>query len=206
YGNQDNPGFRVGPFNVKFKAGETVFISGGNGSGKSTFMRLFTSLYWPRDGHVALDGEPVTRDTVENYRALFTAVFSEYHLFKRLYGVSPDTLSEIPELLKLFEIEDKTKFVDGAFTTVSLSAGQRKRVALIVALLERRPICVLDEWAADQDPLFRRKFYEDLLPMFKARGMTVIAVSHDDRYFEVADRRLHLEEGRIVRDLRKGDA
>lgn len=205
YGDQDNPGFRVGPFNVTFKAGETVFISGGNGSGKSTFMRLFTSLYWPRDGYIALDGQPVTRETVENYRALFTAVFSEYHLFKRLYGVSPDALAEIPDLLKLFEIEDKTQFVDGAFTTVSLSAGQRKRVALIVALLERRPICVLDEWAADQDPLFRRKFYEDLLPMFKARGMTVIAVSHDDRYFEVADRRLHFEEGKVVRDLRKGE-
>ncbi len=109
-------------------------------------------------------------------------------------------------MLKLFEIEDKTALVDGAFTTVNLSAGQRKRVALIVALLERRPICVLDEWAADQDPLFRRKFYEDLLPIFKARGMTIIAVSHDDRYFHVADRRLHLEEGKIVSDLRKGES
>ncbi len=149
-----------------------MFISGGNGSGKSTFMRLFTSLYWPRDGFIAVDGQPVTHETVENYRALFTAVFSEYHLFKRLYGVAPEALAEIPDLLKLFEIEDKTALVDGTFTTVNLSAGQRKRVALIVALLERRPICVLDEWAADQDPLFRRKFYEDLLPMFKARGMT----------------------------------
>jgi putative pyoverdin transport system ATP-binding/permease protein len=206
YGDADNQGFRVGPFNVTFRAGETVFISGGNGSGKSTFMRLFTSLYWPRDGYVAVDGMPVTHETVEAYRALFTAVFSEYHLFKRLYGVAPEALDEIPDLLKLFEIEDKTELVDGAFTTVNLSAGQRKRVALIVALLERRPICVLDEWAADQDPLFRRKFYEDLLPMFKARGMTIIAVSHDDRYFHVADRRLHLEEGKIVSDLRKGDS
>jgi putative pyoverdin transport system ATP-binding/permease protein len=206
YGEGGSQGFRVGPFNVTFKAGETVFISGGNGSGKSTFMRLFTSLYWPRDGYVAVDGQPVTHETVENYRALFTAVFSEYHLFKRLYGVAPEALAEIPELLKLFEIEDKTQLIDGAFTTVNLSAGQRKRVALIVAMLERRPICVLDEWAADQDPLFRRKFYEDLLPMLKARGMTVIAVSHDDRYFSVADRRLHLEEGRIVSDLRKGES
>lgn len=206
YGEADNPGFRVGPFNVTFKAGETVFISGGNGSGKSTFMRLFTSLYWPRDGYIALDGRPVTHETVEAYRALFTAVFSEYHLFKRLYGVAPEALDEIPELLRLFEIEDKTALVDGAFTTVNLSAGQRKRVALIVALLERRPLCVLDEWAADQDPLFRRKFYEDLLPMFKARGMTIVAVSHDDRYFHVADRRLHLEEGKIVSDLRKGES
>jgi cyclic peptide transporter len=199
-------GFRVGPFNVTFNAGETVFISGGNGSGKSTFMRLFTSLYWPNEGHIAVDGQPVTRDNVEAYRALFTAVFSEYHLFTRLYGVAPEAVDEIPELLKLFEIEDKITLKDGAFSTVDLSAGQRKRVALIVALLERRPICVLDEWAADQDPLFRRKFYEELLPMFKARGMTIVAVSHDDRYFHVADRRLHMEEGRIVSDLRRGES
>jgi putative ATP-binding cassette transporter len=206
YGDGGGSGFRVGPFNTFFNAGETVFISGGNGSGKSTFMRLVTSLYWPKDGVITLDGSPVTHDTVENYRALFTAVFSEYHLFKRLYGVAPEALAEIPDLLKLFEIEDKTGLVDGTFSTVDLSAGQRKRLALIVALLERRPICVLDEWAADQDPLFRRKFYEDLLPMFKARGMTIIAVSHDDRYFHVADRRLHMEEGEIVSDLRRGES
>jgi putative ATP-binding cassette transporter len=206
YGGADAPGFHVGPFDVTFNAGETVFISGGNGSGKSTFMRLFTSLYWPKDGYVALDGQPVTHENVESYRALFTAVFSEYHLFKRLYGVAPEALAEIPELLRLFELEEKISLVDGAFTTVELSAGQRKRLALIVALLERRPICVLDEWAADQDPLFRRKFYEDLLPIMKARGLTIIAVSHDDRYFHVADRRLHLEEGHIVQDLRSGEA
>ncbi|MGH6989038.1 MAG: cyclic peptide export ABC transporter [Stellaceae bacterium] len=206
YGDGGGSSFRVGPFNVTFDVGETVFISGGNGSGKSTFMRLLTSLYWPKEGQITIDGAPVTHDNVETYRALFAAVFSEYHLFKRLYGVAPGALDEIPELLKLFEIEDKTAFSEGTFSTVDLSAGQRKRVALIVALLERRPICVLDEWAADQDPLFRRKFYEELLPMFKARGMTVIAVSHDDRYFHVADRHLHMEEGRIVSDLRRDES
>jgi cyclic peptide transporter len=203
YGDAGEAGFHVGPFNITFDAGETVFISGGNGSGKSTFMRLLTSLYWPREGYLAIDGQPVTHDNVEAYRALFTAVFSEYHLFKRLYGVAPEALAEVPQLLELFEIDDKIALIDGAFSTVNLSAGQRKRLALIVALLERRPICVLDEWAADQDPLFRRKFYEELLPMFKARGMTIIAFSHDDRYFHVAERRLHMEEGRIVSDLRR---
>jgi putative pyoverdin transport system ATP-binding/permease protein len=190
--------FRVGPINLAITAGETVFISGGNGSGKSTLMRLLTSLYWPQIGTVSLDGVPVTHENVGAYRALFCAVFSDYHLFKRLYGVQPDATGEAAELLRLFEIDDKTALVGDAFTNINLSAGQRKRLALIVALLERRPICVLDEWAADQDPLFRRKFYEELLPIFKARGMTIIAVTHDDRYFHVADRRLHVEEGKIV--------
>ena len=194
--------FRVGPFNLSLNAGDVIFISGGNGSGKSTFMRLLTSLYWPKDGYIAVDGLPVTHENVAHYRALFSTVFGDYHIFKKLYGIRPEAVEEIPALLHLFEIEDKTELVDGRFTTVDLSAGQRKRLALIVALLERRSICVLDEWAADQDPIFRRKFYEDLLPMFKARGMTIIAVTHDDRYFDVADRRLHMEEGKIVSDVR----
>lgn len=197
----DKPGqfaFAVGPLNLKIAAGQTIFISGGNGSGKSTFLRLLTTLYWPQHGNIFIDGKPVTQESAATYRSLFSAVFSDYHLFKRLYGIDPAALSEIPALLRLFEIDDSTDFADGEFATIELSAGQRKRLALIVAILERRPICVLDEWAADQDPIFRRKFYTELLRMLKERGITIIAVSHDDRYYDAADIRLHMEEGHFV--------
>jgi putative ATP-binding cassette transporter len=196
--------FQVGPINFTLRAGDTVFISGGNGSGKSTLLRLLTSLYWPQGGSILVDGQPVTHANVASYRALFSAVFFEYHLFKRLYGIDQEAFGEVSELLRLFEIEEKTSIVGDEFTTIELSAGQRKRLALIVALLERRPICILDEWAADQDPVFRRKFYNELLVMLKARGITVVAVSHDDRYYDCADLRLHMEEGRIVNDSRGG--
>jgi len=189
--------FQVGPVNLKLRAGELVFISGGNGSGKSTFLRLLTALYWPQAGTILVDGRPVTHSNVESYRALFSAVFSDYHLFKQLYGIEPAAAAEASELLRLFEIKDKTNVQDAEFTTIDLSAGQRKRLALIVAMLEHRPICVLDEWAADQDPIFRRKFYSELVGMLKARGITVIAVSHDDRYYDCAERRLHMEEGKV---------
>ena len=195
--SSENP-FQVGPFNVTLRAGETVFISGGNGSGKSTFLRLLTTLYWPQRGTILVDGHAVTHENVESYRGLFSSVFSDYHLFKRLYGIEPPFRDEGEALLETFEIADKTSLAGDEFSTLELSAGQRKRLALIVAMLERRPICVLDEWAADQDPVFRRKFYTELLATLKARGMTIIAVTHDDRYFDVADHRLHMDEGRIV--------
>jgi len=194
--------FQVGPIDLTLRAQEIVFISGGNGSGKSTFLRLLTALYLPQTGTIFVDGDAVTQANVESYRALFAAVFSDYHLFKQLYGIEPDAAAEVPELLSLFELDDKTGVQDGEFTTVDLSAGQRKRLALIVALLERRPICVLDEWAADQDPIFRRKFYQELVQLLKARGITVIAVSHDDRYYDRAERRIHMEYGRVL-DVRE---
>ncbi len=203
YGGEASTAFTVGPFNFSLHAGEILLISGGNGSGKSTFMRLLTSLYWPTDGFIAVDGQRVTQANVERYRALFATVFSEYHLFRRLYGVDLAAQQEGAALMHLFEMDDKTAIVDGAFHDVALSTAQRRCLALIVALLEQRPICVLDEWAVDQDPLFRRKFYEQLLPLFRARGLTVVAVSHDDHYFDVADRRFHMEEGKIVAELRK---
>ncbi len=198
----DQPGgdqpFEVGPLDFTLRRGETLFISGGNGSGKSTMMRLLTALYQPTSGTILVDGRPLRPEGVEAYRSLFSAVFSDYHLFRSLYGIDSDAIGEVPGLIHIFELDDKTHLDDESFTTVDLSAGQRKRLALIVAMLERRPICVLDEWAADQDPIFRKKFYEELLPLLKKRGMTVIAVSHDDKYFGVADRRLHMEDGRFV--------
>lgn len=190
--------FTVGPINLAVRAGETVFISGGNGSGKSTLLRLLTTLYWPQAGNITLDGVPVTRENAPSYRALFSSVFSDYHLFKRLYGIDPSALPETPALLREFEVTDKTRLQDDAFSTVDLSDGQRKRLALIVAMLEHRPICILDEWAADQDPVFRRKFYTELLKTLKARGITVIAVTHDDRYYDRGDRLLHMEEGKLT--------
>jgi putative ATP-binding cassette transporter len=190
--------FTVGPVNLTLRAGETVFISGGNGSGKSTFLRLLTALYWPQAGTITVDGIVVTHENAASYRALFSSVYSDYHLFKRMYGIEPSVLPETPDLLREFGVADKTHLQDDEFTTIDLSDGQRKRLALIVAMLEHRPICILDEWAADQDPAFRREFYSQVLGELKARGTTVIAVTHDDRYYEYGDRLLHMEDGRIV--------
>jgi putative ATP-binding cassette transporter len=193
--------FRIGPVSFVLRAGDVVFISGGNGSGKSTLLKVLTNLYQPDSGTVLVDDVEVTAADHDVYRDRFTAVFSDYHLFKSLYGVRDPDPQEVERLLTLFELTGKTKLVDGAFSTIDLSAGQRKRLALMVGLLEKRPILVLDEWTADQDPEFRRRFYDELLPALHREGKTIVAVSHDDRHLselKMPARKLRMEDGRFV--------
>ena len=193
--------FKAGPFNFTLNSGDLVILTGGNGSGKSTFMKLLAGLYKPASGEIVLNGTRVSDDNYEYYRSLITAIFSDFHLFLRLYGIPDPDDTELNQLLTQFRLQDKTRLTDGEFRTVDLSSGQRKRLALIVSLLEKRPILLLDEWAADQDPEFRRKFYFELLPALHRAGVTVVAISHDDRYIEEMDvptRRLRMDEGRFT--------
>lgn len=192
--------FGVGPLNLTVESGEILFIVGGNGSGKSTLLKLLTALYQPDSGTVLAGGVPVTRANVQSYRELFSVIFADFHLFDRLYGLGEVDEARVAELLREMQIDDKTSFRGGRFTSLDLSTGQKKRVALVSALLEDKPIYVFDEWAADQDPEFRRYFYEELLERIRAGGKTVIAVTHDDRYFHVADRVVKMEYGALVPD------
>ena len=130
-----------------------------------------------------------------------SAIFFDNHLFRKLYGIPEPEPGEVDRLLKQFRLSDKTSLENGEFRTLDLSGGQRRRLALIVSLLEKRPILILDEWTAEQDPEFRRKFYEELLPQMKQAGLTVVAITHDDRYLDelkMPARRIRFEEGRIV--------
>jgi cyclic peptide transporter len=193
--------FEVGPIDFTLRSGELVFITGGNGSGKSTFLKLLAGLYEPESGEITLDGVRVDDSTRQGYRELIAAIFPDFHLFQRLYGIPDADPIEVDRLLTQFQLIDKTRLTNGDFSTVDLSGGQRKRLALIVSLLEKRPILLLDEWAADQDPEFRRKFYYDLLPALIGAGATIVAITHDDRYLDELDlpaRRLRMDEGRFV--------
>jgi putative pyoverdin transport system ATP-binding/permease protein len=193
--------FQVGPIDFTLRSGELVFITGGNGSGKSTFLKLLAGLYKPESGEITFDGVRVDGGTRQNYRELIAAIFPDFHLFQKLYGIPDPDPAEVDRLLTQFQLNDKTRVTNGDFRTVDLSGGQRKRLALIVSLLEKRPILLLDEWAADQDPEFRRKFYYDLLPALIRAGTTIVAITHDDRYLDELDlpaRRLRMDEGRFV--------
>lgn len=197
--------FAVGPIDLTIREGEIVFVTGGNGSGKSTFIKLLLGLYYPDRGVIRYGGIPLTAETYESYRNSFAAVFADYHLFRQLFGIEAPDPQRADDLIRWLELTGKTRLTADAFDTVDLSSGQRKRLALMSALLEERPILVLDEWAADQDPAFRRKFYREILPALKAQGKTIIAVTHDDRYFDVADRRIGMEEGRLVVHATSGE-
>ena len=193
--------FQIGPIDFTLRPGELVFITGGNGSGKSTFLRVLSGLYPPDSGEIILDGKHIDNSTRDEYRALMSAIFFDYHLFRRLYGVSEPEPGEVDRLLKLFRLAEKTGLTDGEFRTLELSGGQRRRLALIVSLLEKRPILLLDEWTAEQDPEFRRKFYDELLPDLMKAGATVVVITHDDRYLDELNlpaRRIRMDEGKIV--------
>lgn len=189
--------FRIGPLSFRIDAGSVLFIVGGNGSGKSTLLKVLTGLYAPQAGELVLDGIVVRRENVASYREKISAIFSDFHLFAKLYGLAGIDEEAVHRLIARMRLEGQTAFVNRRFSKLTLSTGQRKRVAMIVALLEDRPICVFDEWAADQDPEFRQYFYDELLPMLRREGKTVIVVSHDDRYFHRADHILTMEDGRI---------
>jgi putative pyoverdin transport system ATP-binding/permease protein len=199
--------FRVGPIDFTLRSGELVFITGGNGSGKSTFLKLLAGLYEPDSGEILLDGVRVDDSNREAYRSLIAAIFVDYHLFERLYGIADPEPGEVDRLLEQFRLHDKTRLAGGAFTHLDLSGGQRKRLALIVSLLEKRPILLLDEWTADQDPDFRRKFYDELLPTLQQAGATIVVITHDDRYLDelrLTARKLRMDEGRIISEQAMG--
>jgi len=193
--------FKIGPIDFTLNPGELVFITGGNGSGKSTFLRVLSGLYPPNSGEITLDGLRIDDHNRDTYRGLMSAIFFDYHLFQRLYGIPEGGAAELARLLAQFRLSDKTGLVNGEFRTLDLSGGQRRRLALIVSLLEKRPILLLDEWTAEQDPEFRRKFYDELLPDLMAAGATIVVITHDDRYLDeltLRARRVRMDEGRIV--------
>jgi putative ATP-binding cassette transporter len=190
--------FTIGPIDLAITKGETVFFIGGNGSGKSTFLRMLVGLYPAGNGCLFFNGVAVDQANLPAYQANFSTVFTDFHLFDRLYGLDEVARNKAADLLDRMGIGDKTRIENGEFTQLNLSTGQRKRIALIVAMLEDRPILVFDEVAADQDPEFRERFYREMLPELKAQGKTVVVVSHDDRYFDQAEKIFKMDYGRVV--------
>jgi putative pyoverdin transport system ATP-binding/permease protein len=187
-------GFRLGPIDLTVKKDEILFITGGNGSGKSTLLKLITGLYFPLSGSIEINGKEAGK---EELRSLFSPIFIDPHIFDRLYGLDYIDSEKVNQMLEQMELNKKTRFEENRFTELDLSTGQRKRLALIAALLEDRPIYIFDEWAAEQDPHFRKYFYETLLPSLKAQNKAIIAVTHDDHYFHAADRIVKLDYGEI---------
>ena len=196
---QDDSHFMLGPIDLLFHPGELVFIVGGNGSGKSTLAKIITGLYIPEGGELLVDGKAITNDNRDDYRQLFSAIFGDFYLFDNLLGLKATDLdSQAQEYLRQLHLDHKVKITNGVLSTTALSQGQRKRLALLTAYMEDRPFYLFDEWASDQDPQFKQLFYHQLLPELRDRGKAVLVITHDERYFGVADRIIKLDYGKIV--------
>jgi putative ATP-binding cassette transporter len=202
-GDQEDSHFTLGPLNLAFTPGELVFVVGGNGSGKSTFAKLLTGLYIPTAGAIWFNDQPITAENREWYRQHFSTVFADFFLFERLLGLDQTNLDYLAKnYLHRLQLEHKVSITEGRLSTTALSQGQRKRLALLTAYLEDRPIYLFDEWAADQDPTFKEVFYKEFLPDLKAQGKTIFVISHDDHYFYIADRLIKLDNGQVEFDRR----
>jgi len=193
-------GFGLYDINLTLNRGEVVFLIGANGSGKSTLAKLLVGLYQPNKGQVLLDGQVLTEDDYNDYQQHFAAIFGDGYLFDWLQGRG-DSLPDnavVEDWLARLQLTDKLSIIEGRLSTTNLSQGQRKRLALLLVIAESKPILLLDEWAADQDPVYRQTFYEELIPRLKQMGKTLFIISHDDRYFKHADRLLQMHNGKLV--------
>ena len=198
---QEDSAFMLGPLDLSIRAGELIFLVGGNGSGKSTLAKMLAGLYPPESGEVRLNGKTVVDSNRDDFRQIFSAVFADFYLFDSFLGLESGNLDQrAHEYLKQLHLSHKVRIANGALSTTALSQGQRKRLALLTAYLEDRPFYLFDEWASDQDPLFKEIFYTQLLPELKARGKTTLVITHDDKYFDRADRIVKLDFGKIISD------
>lgn len=196
--HREASGFHLGPVDLVFEPGQITFVVGGNGSGKSTLAKLLTGLYLPQTGFITLDGERIDHAGVEWLRHSASAIFTDFYLFEDYLGFDrPGIDDEVRHYLRELRLADKVTVQNGRLSTIALSQGQRKRLALLTAMLEDRQIYVFDEWAADQEPRFRDVFYTEILPGLRERQKTVIVITHDDRYFHCADQIIKLDYGRV---------
>jgi putative ATP-binding cassette transporter len=182
---------------LSFYSGEVVFVVGGNGSGKTTLAKLISGLYAPESGDIRLNGIEITDGLRDYYRQHFSAVFSDFFLFESFIGLGSNLDAQASQYLKDLELDHKVEIKDGKLSTTELSQGQRKRLALLTAYLEDRPFYIFDEWASDQDPVFKQVFYNRIVPALRERGKAVIVITHDDKYFHCADRLIKLDFGRL---------
>jgi putative ATP-binding cassette transporter len=201
----DEPGFQIGPIDLDIYKGEVTFIAGGNGSGKSTFSKLLTLHYAARSGDIHFGSCKVTAETLAAHRQRIGAIYSDYHLFDRLLcAEKPGERQRIEEYMAMLGLGNKLTLDGRKFSTTTLSDGQRKRLALLAVLLEDKELYLFDEWAADQDPAFKEIFYRRIIHELKAGNKAVVVISHDDRYFNEADRLVLMEQGKVseIRDAR----
>lgn len=206
YKNNSDSGdsfFSVGPICAEIESGKVTFITGGNGSGKSTFAKLLVGLYKADSGAIYLDSALLGGDVkLEDYMNEVSVIFSDFFVFDQVLDRqgNPADDGTVAEYLKSLKLDGKITSSSGKLSSTELSSGQRKRLALLQACIEDAKVCVFDELAADQDSDFKYYFYNEFLPRLKSEGKFVIVISHDENFYGTADKILHFENGNLAQE------
>ena len=206
YNSRETSSFALGPLDFELKSGEVVFLVGSNGSGKTTFMNVLCGLLDPTSGTMKVDGQPLAPDDMGGYRAQFSAIFTQFHVFRQLYGLEGVTPEQADEMIERVGLTGITQIRSEGISRLDLSAGQKRRLALAIALLEDRNVLVLDEFVADQDPEKRDYFFRTLVPWLKAQGKTVVVSTHDLAWLDCCDRVITFENGKMSEQKRSAPA
>lgn len=191
--------FHIGPISLTINRGEIVFISGGNGSGKTTLLKVLTGIYPIDAGSIICAGQEIIKEDRKEFRKLFSVIWNDNYLFDGLLNkITPDKKKDVDYWLDRLNIGNKIiTSKQGEQKHSVLSSGQNKRLLLVFAFLQNHEFIVLDEWAAEQSPDYKEKFYRELLPELKSKGIGVLVVSHDSNYFDIADRIFTMDNGQL---------
>jgi putative pyoverdin transport system ATP-binding/permease protein len=198
HGPEGAQGFVLGPIDLDIRRGDIVFLVGDNGSGKTTLLNLIAGLHDPKSGEITLNGRPLEKRGMGSYRAGISAIFAKYHVFRTLFGLGHIHDRDVSATIIKVNLSGQTGVIKGVFTRMELSAGQKRRLALAVSLLENRDILILDEFVQDQDPNQRAFLFEQLLPELKEKGKTIILSTHDLAWTKACDKLVRLENGKIA--------
>ena len=201
YHQEEDRHFTLGPINLSIYESEIVFVVGGNGSGKTTFAKMLSGLYKPKVGNLFYKGVDISWSLLDKYRNQFAGLYTDFFLFEDINHIAEtDIDKKKKELLSLLLLDEKVTIENGKFSTIKLSQGQRKRLALMTSIIEDKEIYLFDEWAANQDPQFKAIFYNQILPDLKKKGKTCIVISHDESYFGHGDRILKIRDGQLYEE------
>lgn len=193
----ENP-FRLENISLEVKQNEILIIKGYNGSGKTTLFNLIVGLYTPNSGAICFQGNSISKDNLKAYRSYFSCHFTDSPLFDNFNYLDLGNRDELNSIMNDLQLSSKTELDErNVLTKTDLSNGQKGRISLLRLLLENKRIYFFDEWAANQDIYFKEKFYTEIVPGLKAAGKTVILISHDDKFYNIADRIITIKNGKL---------
>ena len=198
---------------VTLTQGESIFVLGHTGSGKSTFVQHLNALLQPTSGTVRIDGEDINRDKISRRdvkrRVGLVFQYPEYQLFEETVA---EDIAFGPKNMKLpkEEIDERVREAAGfvgveeslfSRSPLELSGGQKRRVAIAGVIAMRPEVLILDEPTAGLDPIGSRTIMENIRNYREKSGATVLVVSHNmDDAARYCERLIVFDHGRIRMD------